>query len=210
MRFTKRPFQKTAHQPCLPAWQLLMVRSLASPIHFLRFEDVRTVRQSYVNPLADRVWIFTFKRQNIGQQSLHARVGHRASPFCPLPSNPHYRLSGHTEVLSYLGHRNIQHTVQVLAYNVPRPSIRQSGLNKHIPAGTADGVVSLKRISAGFIPAGAHRQDHSMAPRRPRDRVYVRRSGSATPELLKWSPAMWAHYPHPVDNFPLAAELIAT
>ena len=54
-------------------------------IHFLRFKDVPTVRQSYANPLADRVWIFTFKRQNIGQKSLYARVGHRASPFCPPP-----------------------------------------------------------------------------------------------------------------------------
>jgi hypothetical protein len=38
-----------------------------------------------VNPLTDCVWIFTFKRQNIGQKGLHARVGHRALPFCPLP-----------------------------------------------------------------------------------------------------------------------------
>ena len=35
---------------------------LHAPIHFLRFEDVCTVRQSYMNPLADRVWIFTFER----------------------------------------------------------------------------------------------------------------------------------------------------
>jgi hypothetical protein len=38
-----------------------------------------------VNPFADRVRIFTLKSLNIDQKSLHARVGHRASPFCPLP-----------------------------------------------------------------------------------------------------------------------------
>ena len=41
---------------------------LHASIHFLRFEDVRTVRQSYVSPFADRVWIFTLKRQNIDQK----------------------------------------------------------------------------------------------------------------------------------------------
>ena len=46
---------------------------LHSSIHFVRFEDVRTVSQGYVNPLADRVCIFTLERQNIGQKSLYAR-----------------------------------------------------------------------------------------------------------------------------------------
>jgi len=51
-------------------------------------KNLLAVGKGDVNPLADRVWIFTFKRQNIGQKGPYARVGHRALPFCPLPSDP--------------------------------------------------------------------------------------------------------------------------
>ena len=64
---------------------------LHSSVHLLRPKNLLAVGKGDVNPLADRVWIFTLKRQNIGQKSLHARVGHRASPFCPRPSDRNIR-----------------------------------------------------------------------------------------------------------------------
>ena len=70
------------------AWPACAALSFIRLFTSCALKNLLAVGKGDVNPLADRVWIFTLKRQNIGQKSLYARVGHRALPFCPLPSDP--------------------------------------------------------------------------------------------------------------------------
>ena len=50
---------------------------LHASIHFLGSEDVLTVIESNVNSIVDCVGIFALQGEDIGQKSVHTRIGHR-------------------------------------------------------------------------------------------------------------------------------------
>jgi len=50
---------------------------LHASIHFLGSEDVLTVIESNVNSIVDCVGIFALQSEDIGQKSVHTRIGHR-------------------------------------------------------------------------------------------------------------------------------------
>jgi hypothetical protein len=45
-------------------------------VHFLRPIDFPAVGKCYANAIADRVWVFAFKGENVGQERFNTRVGH--------------------------------------------------------------------------------------------------------------------------------------
>jgi hypothetical protein len=49
---------------------------LHSSVDFLRPKDLLAVGNSNIHALADRVWVFTLKSENVGQKRLNARIGH--------------------------------------------------------------------------------------------------------------------------------------
>jgi hypothetical protein len=51
-------------------------------VHFLRPIDFPAVGKRYANSIADRVWVFAFKGENVGQERFNTRVGngHHRSP----------------------------------------------------------------------------------------------------------------------------------
>src|SRR6516164_780953 len=50
---------------------------LHASIYFLGSEDVLTVIESNVNSIVDCVGIFALQSEDIGQKSVHTRIGHR-------------------------------------------------------------------------------------------------------------------------------------
>src|SRR5262245_37431048 len=50
---------------------------LHASIHFLGSEDVLTVIESNVHSIVDCVGIFALQGEDIGQKSVHTRIGHR-------------------------------------------------------------------------------------------------------------------------------------
>src|SRR6516164_1144605 len=54
---------------------------LHASIHFLGSEDVLAVIESNVNSIVDCVGIFALQGEDIGQKSVHTRIGHRGSPW---------------------------------------------------------------------------------------------------------------------------------
>jgi hypothetical protein len=48
---------------------------LHASVHFPGFEDLLAVNKSNIHTFVDRVWVFAFKNENVGQESFNARVG---------------------------------------------------------------------------------------------------------------------------------------
>ena len=48
---------------------------LNASVHFPGFEDLLAVNKSNIHTFVDRVWVFAFKNENVGQESFNARVG---------------------------------------------------------------------------------------------------------------------------------------
>src|SRR6516162_4804155 len=49
---------------------------LHTSVHFLRFEDFFAVAKGNMYTLADRIRVFTFKGENVGQERFNTRIGH--------------------------------------------------------------------------------------------------------------------------------------
>ncbi len=49
---------------------------LHASVDFLRPKDLLTVGNCNMHAIADRVWVFTLKSENVGQKRLNARIGH--------------------------------------------------------------------------------------------------------------------------------------
>jgi hypothetical protein len=57
---------------------------LHTSIHFLRFEDFFAVAKGDMYTLADRIRVFPFKGEDVGQEGFYSRIGHgRHRSPCP-------------------------------------------------------------------------------------------------------------------------------
>jgi hypothetical protein len=58
---------------------------LHASIHFLGFEDLLAVGKSNMHTLANRVWVFALKGENVGQEEFYTRIGHGRHRLAPVP-----------------------------------------------------------------------------------------------------------------------------
>src|SRR6516165_10265349 len=49
---------------------------LHASVHFLRPKDLPAVGKRDMHTLADRVWVFALKGENVGQEGFYTRIGH--------------------------------------------------------------------------------------------------------------------------------------